>query len=50
MVAPDGFDYIGKLAFLCFGPTLKNFTGTLAMGGMSERSVEEKKSGSKNMQ
>jgi hypothetical protein len=50
VVATEGFVYIGKLAFLCFGPTLKYFTGTLANGGLSKRSVEEKKSGSRNMQ
>ncbi len=44
VVAPEGFVYIHKLAFLCFGPTLKYFTGTLAMGGMSKCSVEEEKS------
>jgi hypothetical protein len=41
--APEGFTYIGKLAFICFGPTSKYFVGTLAMGGQSNRSVEEKK-------
>ena len=50
VVAPEVFVYIGKLAFLCFGPTSKYFTGTLAMGGLSKCSVEEKKSGSRNMQ
>ncbi len=50
VVAPEGFAYIGKLAFLCFGPTLKYFTGTLAMGGMSECSAEEKRCGSRIFQ
>ncbi len=50
VVAPEQFVYMGKLAFLCFGPTLKHFTRTLAMGGMSECSVEVNKSGSRNMQ
>jgi hypothetical protein len=50
VVAPEGFVYIGKLALLCFGPTLKYYTRALAIGGLPEHSVEEKKSGSKNMQ
>jgi hypothetical protein len=31
VVAPEGFVYIGKLAFLCFSSTLKYFAGMLAM-------------------
>ncbi len=47
IVAPEGYTYIGKLAFICFGPTSKFFAGTLAMGGQSNRSVKEKKEGSR---
>ncbi len=50
VVASEGFVYIGKLTFLCFGPTSKYFMGTLAMSDLSKRSVEEKKNGSRNMQ
>ncbi len=50
VIAPKEFVYIGKLAFICSGPTLKYFSGTIAMGVLYERSVEEKKSGSWNMQ
>jgi hypothetical protein len=35
VIAPEGYVYIGKLAFICFGPTLKYFVGTLAMGCQS---------------
>ncbi len=45
IAAPTGYTYIGKLAFICFGPTSKFFAGTLAMGGQSKRSVEEKTEG-----
>jgi hypothetical protein len=45
IVAPRGYTYIGKLAFICFGPTSKFFAGTLAIGGQSKCSVEEKKEG-----
>ncbi len=50
MVAPKEFVYIGKLAFFYFGPLSKYFTGTLAMGSLSEHSVEGEKSGSRIMQ
>jgi hypothetical protein len=50
VVALEGFVYIGKLSFLCFGLTTKYFAGTLAMGGQSDCSAEEKKSGSRQMQ
>ncbi len=33
VIAPQGYVYMGKLAFTCFGPTSKYFTGMLAMGG-----------------
>ena len=50
VIAPEGYVYIGKLAFICFGPVSKYFAGTLAMGGQSNQSVEEKKSELKQMQ
>ncbi len=43
VVALGGFVYIRKLSIYCFGPTLKNFAGTLEMGRQSNQSVEEKK-------
>ncbi len=46
IAAPRGYTYIGKLAFICFGPASKFFASTLAMGGQSKRSAEEKKEGS----
>jgi hypothetical protein len=45
IAAPSKYTYIGKLAFICFGSTSSFFASTLAMGGQSERSVEEKKEG-----
>ncbi len=50
VIAPEGFTYFGKLSFLCFGPTSKYFAATLAMGGQSNRTVEERKEGSKKAQ
>jgi hypothetical protein len=51
VIAPEGFTYIGKLSFICFGPTSKFFASTLAMGGgQSNRTVVEKKEGSRNAQ
>jgi hypothetical protein len=46
----EGFTYIGKLSFICFCPTSKYFASTLAMGGQSYRTVEEKKDGSRKAQ
>ncbi len=43
---PKGYSYVGKLSFICFGPTSKYFASTLAMGGQSDRTFEEKKDGS----
>ena len=43
VIAPEGYCYVGKLVFICFGPTSKYFAGTLAMGGQSYRTAEEKK-------
>jgi len=50
IIAPEGYVYTGKLAFICFGPTSKYFAGTLAMGGQADRTVEEKKEGSRKAQ
>ncbi len=33
VMAPEGFTYLGKLSFICFGLTSKFFAATLAMGG-----------------
>jgi hypothetical protein len=41
-VPAEGYTYIGKLSFICFGPTSKFFASTLAIGGQSDRTVEEK--------
>ncbi len=45
IAAPRRYTYIGKLAFICFGPASKFFASTLVMGGQSKRSAEEKKEG-----
>jgi hypothetical protein len=45
IAAPRGYTYIGKLAFICFGPASKFFASTLTMGGQSKRSAEEKQEG-----
>jgi hypothetical protein len=50
VIAPECFTYIGKLSFICFGPTSKFFASTLAMGGQSNRTAEGKKEGSRNAQ
>ena len=50
VIAPEGYCYVGKLVFICFGPTSKYFAGTLAMGGQSDRTAEEKKQGSRKEQ
>jgi hypothetical protein len=42
--------YVGKLVFICFGPTSKYYAGTLAMGGQADRTAEEKKKGSRKEQ
>ena len=49
IIAPEGYVYTGKLVFICFGPTSKYFAGTL-MGGQADRTVEEKKEGSRKAQ
>jgi hypothetical protein len=48
--APEGYTYIGKISFICFGPTSKFFASTLVMGGQSDRTVEGKKEGSRKSQ
>jgi hypothetical protein len=50
VMALEGFTYLGKLSFLCFGPTSKFFAATLAMGGQSNRNVAERKEGSRKAQ
>jgi hypothetical protein len=50
VIAPEGFTYLGKLSFICFGPTSKFFTPTLAMGGQSNRNVAERKEGTRKAQ
>jgi hypothetical protein len=50
VIAPEGYCYMGKLVFICFSPTSKYFAGTLAMGGQSDRTAEEKKQGSRKEQ
>ena len=50
VIAPEGFTYIGKLSFICFGPTSKFFASTLAMGGQSNRTVEGGKEGLRKAQ
>ena len=50
VIAPEGYCYVGKLVFICFGPTSKYFAGILAMGGQSDRTAEEKKKGSRKEQ
>jgi hypothetical protein len=47
--APEGYSYVGKLSFICFGPTSKYFASTLTMGGQSDRTLEEKKDGSRQV-
>ena len=50
VIAPEGCCHMGKLVFTCFGPTSKYFAGTLAMGGQSDQTAEEKKQGSRKEQ
>jgi len=47
---PEGYTYIGKLSFISFGPTSNFYASTLAMGGQSDRTVEEKKDGLRKSQ
>ncbi len=42
----NGYSYTGKLAFICFGPTMgKFFSPILSTGGSTNKSFEEKKKG-----
>ena len=50
IAAPEGYSYIGKLFFICFGPSSKFFASTLAMGGKANCNLEEKKERTKKMQ
>ncbi len=50
VIAPEGFTYLGKLSFICFGPTSKFFAATLAMERQSNRTVAERKEGSRKAQ
>ena len=50
VIAPEGFTYIGKLSFICFGPTSKFFASTLAMGGQLNQTFEGKKEGLRKAQ
>ena len=50
IAAPKGYSYVGKLSFICFGPSSKFFASTLAMGGQANQTLEEKKEGSRKAQ
>ena len=47
IAAPEEYSYVGKLSFICFGPASNYFASTLAMGGQSDHTLEEKKDGSR---
>ncbi len=49
IVAPDGYTWFGKYAFICFGPTREKvyFSGILVLGGASEN-LEEWKAGDRS--
>ena len=49
VIAPDGYTWFGKYAFICFGPTRERvyFSATLALGGSSEN-LEERRAGGRN--
>jgi hypothetical protein len=47
IAAPKGYSCVGKRSFICFRPAFKYFASTLAMGGRSDRTLEEKKDGSR---
>jgi hypothetical protein len=40
-----GYNYTGKLAFLCFGPVSKFYSPILSTGSSMNLSVEERKKG-----
>jgi hypothetical protein len=50
IAAPEGYSYIRKLSSICFGPSSKFFASTLAMEGKADRTLEEKKEGSRKAQ
>ncbi len=50
IVAPEGYSYLGKLPFICFGPSSKLFASTLAMEGQAAHTLDEKKEGSRKVQ
>ena len=47
VIAPVGYCYTGKLAFLCFGPVSKFYSPILSTGGLTNLSTEERKKGSR---
>ena len=47
VIAPVGYCYTSKLAFLCFGPVSKSYSPILSMGGLRNLSTEERKKGSR---
>jgi len=47
VIAPVGYCYTGKLAFLCFGPVSTSYSPILSMGGLRNLSTEERKKGSR---
>jgi hypothetical protein len=47
MIAPVGYSYTGKLAFLCFGPVSKFYSPILSTGGSMNLSIVERKKGSR---
>ncbi len=44
-LAPYSYSFIGKLAFICFGPTSKFYSPILSTGGSMNQSKEEKMKG-----
>ena len=48
--APEEYSYVGKISSICFGPTSKYIACMLAMGGQSDRTLEEKKDGRRQAQ
>ena len=46
VIAPVGYCYTGKLAFLCFVPVSKFYSPILSTGGSRNLSLEERKKGS----
>jgi hypothetical protein len=48
VVAPFGYSYDGKLAFLCLGPTTQHFSKVIRLGGSKFDGTETKKKGSRS--